>query len=212
MAIEWWIVVATLGGPVIAVQTQKFIERASETRRRQLLIFAALMANRATRLNDDYIRALNSIELSFLPRWWTPKNRNVINAWRTLLGELNNPPVDEPNANRIWNQRCDDRLVELLFAMSGALGYRFTSEELRRGVYYPRGRADFEQAQLGVLLGAKAMLEGRSALQMKVVEFPNDPAVVAAQAALLKNMGKSYTEEGELRVRISGEGKLAADL
>jgi hypothetical protein len=96
--------------------------------------------------------------------------------------------------------------------MSGALGYRFTSEELRRGVYYPRGRADFEQAQLGVLLGAKAMLEGRSALQMKVVEFPNDPAVVAAQAALLKNMGKSYTEEGELRVRISGEGKLAADL
>ncbi len=58
MTIEWWIVLATLGGPVLAVQTQKFIERASENRRQKLAIFAALMANRATRLNDDYIRAL----------------------------------------------------------------------------------------------------------------------------------------------------------
>src|SRR5258708_33709175 len=55
MAIEWWIVLATLGGPVLAVQTQKFIERASENRRQKLAIFATLMANRATRLNDDYI-------------------------------------------------------------------------------------------------------------------------------------------------------------
>ena len=31
MAIEWWIVLATLGGPVLAVQTQKFIERAVKT-------------------------------------------------------------------------------------------------------------------------------------------------------------------------------------
>jgi hypothetical protein len=143
---------------------------------------------------------LNSVSL---PRWWAPQNRNVINAWRTLLGELNNPPVDEPNANRIWNQRCDDRLVELLLAMSRALSYRFTSEELRRGVYYPKAKADLEQAQLGVLLGARSVLEGRTAIQMKVVEFPNDPTVVAAQATLLKNMGKSYTNEGELKVRIS---------
>ena len=31
MAIEWWIVGATILGPVIAVQTQKFIERATDT-------------------------------------------------------------------------------------------------------------------------------------------------------------------------------------
>jgi hypothetical protein len=174
MAVEWWIVLATLGGPVLAVQTQKFIELASENRRQKRIIFAELMANRATRLNDNYIRALNSIELGFLPRWWTPQNRNVVNAWRTLLGELNNPPVeDEPNANRVWNQRCDDRLVELLSAMSRALGYRFTSEELRRGIYYPRARAELEQAQLGVLHGARAVLEGNAALRMRVVEFPN---------------------------------------
>ena len=209
MAVEWWIVLATLGGPVLAVQTQKFIERASERRRGQFWIFTALMANRASRMNDDYIRALNSIELSFLPRWWKPKNRQVIDAWKTLLGELNNPPFDEPQANIAWNRQCEQYLVDLLSAMSSALGYHFTTEELKRGVYYPKAKADLEQAQLGVLHGARAMLEGRTPLQMRVVEFPSDPAVAKAQAALLQNMGKSYTEEGELKVRISGEAPTA---
>jgi hypothetical protein len=193
---------------VIAVQTQKFIERASENRRQKYWIFTALMANRATRLNDDYVRALNSIDLVFLPRWWRPQNRKVVDAWRALFGGLHNAPTtDDPNANMLWTQRCDDRLVELLLAMSRALRYRFTAEELRRGIYYPKGKFELEQAQLGVLHGARAVLEGNAALKMRVVEFPNDPAVAAAQAALLQNMGKSYTDEGELKVRISDVDK-----
>ena len=89
MAIEWWIVLATIGGPVIAVQTQKFIERATENRRRKLMIFTALMANRATKLADDYVKALNLIDIEFLPgRWFPNKSRAVINAWRALFGEL----------------------------------------------------------------------------------------------------------------------------
>jgi hypothetical protein len=128
MSVEWWIVLATLSGPVLAVQTQKFIERASEARRVQRSIFATLMTNRATRANDDFIRALNSIELAFLPRPWRPKNRRVVDAWKTLLGEYSNPPVDEPHTNAVWNGRCETYLVDLLSAMSAALGYRFTTE------------------------------------------------------------------------------------
>jgi hypothetical protein len=41
MALECWIVAAS---PIIAVQTQKFIERASDRRKRRQWIFAALMA------------------------------------------------------------------------------------------------------------------------------------------------------------------------
>jgi hypothetical protein len=51
------------------------------------------------------------------------------------------------------------------------------------------------------------MLEGKTQLQMRVVEFPSDPTIAKAQAALLQNMSKSYTENGELRVRISDEGR-----
>jgi hypothetical protein len=206
MALEWWIVGATILGPLVAVQTQKFIERATENRRRRRMIFVALMANRATRLNDDYVRALNLIDIEFLPGWWRPeKDRKVIDAWRVLFGELHHPPEDQPTATAAWNQRCDDRLVDLLSAMSQSLGHRYTSEELRRGIYYPRGKAEIEQAQVGVLHGARAVLEGRTALQMRITEFPVDPKAAAAQAAVLGKLATAYTDDGELRVRISGD-------
>jgi hypothetical protein len=41
MNVEWWVVVVTLAGPVIAVQTQEWIEKATETRRRRSQIFYA---------------------------------------------------------------------------------------------------------------------------------------------------------------------------
>jgi len=46
----------TVAGPILAVQAQKWIERATERRRARQAIFHALMSNRATRLHDDFIR------------------------------------------------------------------------------------------------------------------------------------------------------------
>jgi uncharacterized protein DUF6680 len=209
MAIEWWIVLATLAGPVIAVQTQKFIERATENRRRKLMIFTALMANRATRLADDYVKALNLIDIEFLPgRWFPNKNRAVINAWRALLGELNHGLAQgETDQSKIaaWNQRCDERLVDLLFSMSTALGYRFSSEELRRGIYYPQGSAEREQAQLGILHGLRAIMEGRVSLPMKLTEAPVSPEAAALQKQLTERMVNAYDQDGALKVRIRSD-------
>jgi hypothetical protein len=88
MAIEWWVVFATLAGPIVAVQTQKWIERATERKRSRRWIFRALMSNRATRMNDEFIMALNLIDLEFSPgRFGGSKDRVVIHAWRSLFGE-----------------------------------------------------------------------------------------------------------------------------
>jgi len=38
--------------------------------------------------------------------------------------------------------------------MSRALGYDFSEEQLRHGIYFPRGRFDLQQTQLAVLNGA----------------------------------------------------------
>jgi hypothetical protein len=171
------------------------------------MIFNALMANRATRLADDYVKALNLIDIEFLPGWWRPEpSRKVINAWRSLFGELQHPPEpSEPTANTAWNQRCDDRLIDLLSAMSRCLGHRYSDEELRRGIYYPRGRFELEQAQLGVLHGARAVIEGRLPIQMKIVELPTPPEAAAAQTALLQKLITSYTDEGQLKVILTQE-------
>jgi hypothetical protein len=213
MPVEWWVVFATLAGPVLAVQTQKWIERASEGRRQRVSLFTALMANRATRLADDYVRALNLIDLVFLPKWWwfPEKDRAVIRAWRALLDELNHGPGDGETDRQIiamWNTRCSDRLVDLLAAMSKALGYNFTNEELRRGIYHPMGHVEREQSQLAILHGLRKILEGSESLRMKVTEVPASPEGAELQRTLNEKMAKAYDENGSLRVRIEDGGGL----
>jgi hypothetical protein len=214
MAIEWWIVLATLAGPVVAVQTQKIIERATENRRRKLMIFTALMANRATRLADDCVKALNLIDIEFLPgRWFPTKNRTVIDAWRALFGELNHGLSEgEEDHSKVaaWNQRCDDRLIDLLLSMSKALGYRFSSEELRRGIYYPRGSAEREQAQLGILHGLRQIMEGKISLPMKLTEAPGSSETANLQKQLTERMVNAYDNDGALKVRIRADEPVAS--
>ncbi len=213
MAIEWWVVLATLAGPVIAVQTQKWIERASERSKRRQWIFTALMANRATRLSDEFVRALNLIDLEYSPgRFGGAKDRKVIEAWRALFGEFSNGPPDDNedlNLARSWNMRVGDRLVDLLSAMSTALGYTFSAEELRRGIYYPQGRVDLEQSQLAIMHGLSKIIQGKASLPMKVTEVPASPEAAQLQATLNEKMLKAYDEDGSFKVRMSSEPRAA---
>jgi hypothetical protein len=200
------IAAATVAGPILAVQAQKWLERSTERRRARRSIFNALMSNRATRMSDDFVRALNLIDLELYPGKFGvgAKDRDVINAWRSLFGEYNQAPKDQATSaeNLAWNQRLDDRLVTLLLAMSKALRYDFSQEQLRRGIYYPKGRVELEQNQLAVLHGLRKLLEGGSALPMKITEAPSSPELLAAQIAMLQNSAKAYGEDGALRVRM----------
>jgi hypothetical protein len=203
---DWLIIAATLSGPVLAVQAQKWIERATENRKRRITIFEVLMANRATRLSDEYVRALNMIDLVFLPRGLTAEaDRRVINAWRSLLGELNDLPHDQTNqaALEAWGTRCLNRHIALLMAMSASLGFGFSEEELRRGVYYPKAHVDREVALLAIMQGMQQLLVGTRALNMKVTEFPTSPEAVQLQTQLTEKMARAYTEDGELKVKIT---------
>ncbi len=207
MTVEWWVVLATLAGPVIAVQTQKWIERASERGKRRQWIFTALMANRASRLSDDYVRALNLIDLEFSSkRFRGTADRKVIEAWRALFGELGNAPLDgneDLNLARAWNDRVSERLVDLLSAMSTALGYTFSAEELRRGIYYPKGRVDLEQSQLAIMHGLGKIIQGHASLPMRIVEVPGSGETAQLQTTLNEKMLRAYDEDGSLKVKVT---------
>lgn len=144
---DWLLISSTLLGPILAVQAQKWVERATESRRRRRWIFDTIMSNRATRLADENIRALNAIDLEYRPRLFpSGKDRAVVSAWRSLFGELTQGLRDagpDPNAAAInaWNERCREHYVRLEGAMSAALGFDFTDEELRRGIYYPQAHS-----------------------------------------------------------------------
>jgi len=201
------IAVCTVIGPIAAVQAQKFIERSRESHGRRQWIFTSLMSNRATRLHDDYVKALNLIDLEFAPRRFADGGfRAVRDAWRELFGELVHGLGDgeqDLNQLRAWNARCDERLVDLLAAMSSALGHSYSREDLRRGIYYPKGRADLETAQLNILHGLREVIDGRRSLPMVVTGAPGAEELAALQRQLTEKMALAYTDNGALKVEIS---------
>jgi hypothetical protein len=205
MPIEWWVVLATVAGPIIAVQTQKWIERATETKRRKLYIFDTMMACRATRLADEHVKALNMIDLAFLPKGFSAnKNKLVIATWRSLFGELTRGlPEDctDQAQIRAWHERCDAFYVALLSKLSSALGYNFTDEELRRGAYYPRGHVERETAQLAILHGLRLILEGKQSLKMNITDLPGSTETADLQRRLNERMVDAYDGDGALKVR-----------
>ncbi|MCK1400136.1 hypothetical protein IVB45_18620 [Bradyrhizobium sp. 4] len=197
MNIDWAVVFATILGPILAIQAQKMLERSAEKKRRRERIFEALMTNRATRLSDYYVQALNQIDLEFHEK----ADKPVRDAWRALFGELDHPEQDGAPQPLVaaWIARCNDRLVKLLEEMSKALGRSFSEEEIRRGIYYPKGRFDVEQAQLAVLTGAQRLLDGSSPLKIENA----GPGPSEMQLALLKKFHDAYDETGALRVVFS---------
>jgi hypothetical protein len=63
---DWSIIGATILGPILAVQAQKWVEIIRERRGRKLWIFHTLMATRAARTSTEHVQALNMIDLIFM--------------------------------------------------------------------------------------------------------------------------------------------------
>lgn len=176
---DWLIIAATLLSPVIAIQVQKLIERAAERRNAQQNIFRVLMATRATRLDPDHVHALNRIDLDFgaARRRQSAREREVIHRWKLYADQLNAALPERPTEaqGEAWAQRTDDLFIELLFALSNALGYSFDRVQLRRAVYRPVAHGQIETRQETIQRGIAGLFTGQTTLPMRVTEFPFQP-------------------------------------
>lgn len=170
------IILATLLSPFIAVQSQKWIEDARRKRDAQQHVFELLMATRATRLAPEHVNALNRIDIDFGAhgRRQTQKEREVVNRWRLYADQLNVALPDNPTDAQVdaWVQRRDDFFIELLFAMSEALGYSFDRVQLRRAVYRPQGHNVVELRQEIIQRGLADIFSGNASFPMNVTDFP----------------------------------------
>lgn len=199
------LILATIAGPVLAVQAQKWLERSRAVRERKERIFYALMGTRATRLAEEHVRALNSIDMEFSST--KAKEKPVIDAWRSYALQLDTTYDPKSEAQNVaWNNEVTKLFVELLFAMSTSLGFDFTKEHLQRGIYYPSGHVELEADRLRLLKYAVELLSGRQALKMKVVSFPTSPEAIDAQVKLQGKLSDLIGEEG-LKVHITGSEK-----
>lgn len=160
-------IAATAISPLIAVQVTRYLDDRNEERGRKVAVFKTLMATRAYTISPRHVEALNTIDLEFLPS--RPKEKAVLDIWQQYLDHLGNTGM-ETNS---WGLRRLDLLVDLLYAMGKALGYDFNKTQIKNGTYSPMAHGKLEEEQGRVRELAIEILDGRRALSMHVVNFPN---------------------------------------
>ncbi len=146
------IVVATVMGPILAVQAQKYLERHRDQKRVKDSIFRILMATRANRLAAEHVQALNGIELAFYGGG--EKEKKVREAWKAYHDHLNDRSY-RPDRIPEWNTRIVDLFIDLLHDMAVCLGYDFDKTHIRNSWYAPEAHGEIEQ-QWNEIRGALA--------------------------------------------------------
>lgn len=204
---DWLIIFATALSPLIAVQAQKFIESAKARGSAKKQIFHDLMGSRAhpLRVHQTHVQALNMIDIEFHPQPWYSRNKldaDVISAWKIYASHLNTD-FDEKNQAAVvaWNAKGDDLFIELLFAMSRALGYDFDKVTLGRGVYYPRahGIAEWRKETAERLL--LQVLAGEQPLAMSIKDLPYNSDALDMQMKAQEAFLKAVDGDGAIKVK-----------
>lgn len=176
------IIFATVMGPILAVQAQKWLERGHEQERRRRHVFYVLMTTRLADLSVEHVRAINAVPLEFLGRG--KKLEDVRDAWRRYIDHLNREPADHPS----WHQRRADIFFDMLRKMGSCLNYKFDSVELQNEFYTPRGMARLQSDQEAIREGVVKLLAGESSLPLAVTSMPADPVMAAQWKSVLSKL------------------------
>lgn len=174
------IVFATLLGPVLAVQAQKWLERSRDIKERRLAIFRTLMATRAATLSPMHVEALNAVPVEFYGT--SAKLKKINDAWKLYLDQHD----DRLPPNDAWAQKRVDLFLDLLHQLSVFLGYSFSRAQLGRDIYSPKAHGDLETDQMIIRKGLVSLIKGEIALPLAVKEFPAVEANPEVQLALQK--------------------------
>jgi len=126
------------------------------------------MMYRATRLNHNFVQALNLIDVVF--EGHSQEEKEVRTAWKVLLDHLNTD--QEPSPAR---ERTLDLTIKLLVQMGESLGYDFDEVHLKRQVYQPVGHSQIEEEQNEIRRLQLRLLKGQGRLPIAVFPDTFDP-------------------------------------
>jgi hypothetical protein len=164
------IVTATLMGPILAVEIQKRLERAREAKGRKDRLFTTLMATRSIRVSPQHVEALNAIDLTFDGK--DKKEEEVRRAWAAYLDVLNTPA--ERRAEPAYYLNFDAKFIELLYAISRAIGRDFDRTYLKNSWYRPQAHADLETATQEIQHLFLSVLKGERTLPVAVTDLSHN--------------------------------------
>ena len=166
-------IVAIVGAPIIALKVQRRGDDAKERKGRKVWIFKTLMSNRATRLNANYVQALNMIDIEFTDQ----SEKEIRDVWKELLDhytEWGNKSAERRKAeDKADLERSNELLANLLVKMGASLGYGFNKVDIKKGFYYPEGLGNIEQEQHALRGALLNLLSGKGA-KLPVAVFSQD--------------------------------------
>lgn len=178
---DWWTIVSIISGPILAVQAQKWIERAHEARLRKVNIFRTLMLTRdpLSRGSIEHVQALNQIDIEYYGRRFplcthkTKAEKDVILSWKEYLKHLNTMTQSRGVDGNIPQEvlsKSEELLMSLLAKMAQSLGYNFNEDALRLGIYKPElffRNAQFNQS---IQQSISDVLEGKKSISVKITD------------------------------------------
>lgn len=194
------IILATILGPIFAVQAQKYLEKGREINQRRASIFRTLMATRATSLSPAHVEALNAIPIEFYGK--NKRLRVIIDKWKIYLNHLARD-VSAPG----WGDKKIELFVDLLSSMAAFLGYEFNKVEITNEIYRPVGHAGIETDQEIIRRGLAQLFSGQLALPMEVKSFPSDPAASKEQEELRQLLRRWLSGASVVSVDIKSPSK-----
>lgn len=159
------IALATLCGPIAAVQVERYLARLREKQDRKLGVFRTLMATRASVLTADHVNAFNAIPIEFYGR------KRVVDAWEAYFAHMHKDGMEM----QVWGQRRIELMNNFLQEIGADLKYKFNTREME-SVYSPKAFGAVENAQHTILHGMAELFRGNAPLRMEVTNLngPNE--------------------------------------
>ncbi len=197
----WLTILAVIAGPILAVQIQKYLEGLKENKARKVQVFKDLMATRAATLAYQHVVALNMVGLEFQGKHYT----KVVNAWKTYLDHLASFPKDDEPMAKVWVEKKNDLLSDLLYEMGVSLGFDFDKVHIKKAGYIPKAYSDQEDEQNFIRKCFVEMFLEQRAIPLNIVSFPVDPETLETQKQLQKCMADCYQGGKPFPVKIIQE-------
>ena len=194
---DWIIVLATLAGPILAVQAQKAVESLRERRNRKSRVFAQLMATRAARLSPDHVQALNMIDIVFFGstvfgiRHRSRREQSVLDAWKEYHDNLSEGAEWPEAQQQAHYVKRTELFLNLLYAIAQDVGFSFDRVQLKRGAYSPVAHEELENEQRAVRRVLIRSLSGDLPLKMEVVSLPMNEEAAAAMRANVERIAQA---------------------
>jgi hypothetical protein len=194
----WLTIAAILTGPIFAVQIQKYLEGLKERKARRVQVFKDLMTTRASTLAHQHVIALNMVGLEFQGREYA----KVVNEWKMYLDHLGSFPEGDEPMGKVWAEKRNELLSNLLYEMGVSLGFDFDKVHIKKAGYIPKAYADLEGEQSFIRKSFVEVFMGKRAIPLDIVKFPVDPEAAEVQKQLQKSMVDCYQGGKPLPVKI----------